>query len=110
MDLIGPISEIFKCLCSPICEYFDYYRKLDENMEELDRVLRELENKKKDIEATLSRVEREQGRKPSNQVSDWFKTYEGSIRKQRVLNRRWRKEIASHVRVWEKMLRRRLKK
>ncbi|KAK9229646.1 hypothetical protein WN944_022610 [Citrus x changshan-huyou] len=41
-------------------------------MEELDRVLRELENKKKDIEATLSRVEHEQGRKPSNQVNDWL--------------------------------------
>ncbi|XP_052300189.1 probable disease resistance protein At5g43730 isoform X2 [Citrus sinensis] len=73
MDLIGPISDLFKCVCSPICEYFDYYRKLDENMEELDRVLRELENKKKDIEATLSRAEREQGKKPSNEVSDWLK-------------------------------------
>ncbi|KAK9229648.1 hypothetical protein WN944_022612 [Citrus x changshan-huyou] len=73
MDLIGPISDLFKCVCSPICEYFDYYRKLDENMEELDRVLRELESKKKDIEATLSRAEREQGKKPSNEVSDWLK-------------------------------------
>ncbi|KAK9229643.1 hypothetical protein WN944_022607 [Citrus x changshan-huyou] len=73
MDLIGPISEIFKCVCSPICEYFDYYRKLHENVEELDRVLRELENKKKDIEATLSRAESEQGKKPSNEVSDWLK-------------------------------------
>ncbi|KAH9715768.1 Disease resistance protein [Citrus sinensis] len=73
MDLIGPISEIFKCVCSPICEYFDYYRKLNENMEELDRVLRDLESKKKDIEATLSRAEREQGKKPSNEVSDWLK-------------------------------------
>ncbi|KAH9715778.1 NB-ARC domain-containing protein [Citrus sinensis] len=73
MDLIEPISDLFKCVCSPICEYFDYYRKLDENMEELDRVLRELESKKKDIEATLSRAEREQGKKPSNEVSDWLK-------------------------------------
>ncbi|KAH9715781.1 Disease resistance protein [Citrus sinensis] len=72
MDLIEPISEIFKCVCSPICEYFEYYRKLDENMEELDRVLRELESKKKDIEATLSRAAHEQGRKPSNQVNDWL--------------------------------------
>ncbi|KAL9460085.1 hypothetical protein AB3S75_003309 [Citrus x aurantiifolia] len=58
--------------CSPICECFEYYRKLDENMEKLDRVLQELENKKKDIEATLSRSEREQGKKPSNEVSDWL--------------------------------------
>ncbi|KAH9715751.1 putative disease resistance protein [Citrus sinensis] len=72
MDLIGPISEIFKCLCSPICEYFEYYRKLDENMKKLDRVLRELENKKKYIEATLSRAKREQGKEPSNEVSDWL--------------------------------------
>ncbi|KAL9462955.1 hypothetical protein AB3S75_000875 [Citrus x aurantiifolia] len=110
MDLIGPISEIFKCLCSPVCEYFEYYRKLDENMEKLDRVSRELESKKKDMKR---HCRRRSVSKEKNQVMKSVigcKTYEGSIPKQRVLNRRRRKETVSHVRVWEKMLRRRLKK
>ncbi|KAL9462948.1 hypothetical protein AB3S75_000870 [Citrus x aurantiifolia] len=72
MDLIGPIIEIFKCVCPPLCKYVQYHRKLDDKMNDLKRELQGLNKKKQDIEAKLSRAKLEQGKKPSNEVNHWL--------------------------------------
>ncbi|KAH9715765.1 Disease resistance protein [Citrus sinensis] len=72
MDLIGPIIEIFKCVCPPLCKYVQYHRKLDDKMNDLKRELQGLNKKKQDIEVKLSRAKLEQGKKPSNEVNHWL--------------------------------------
>lgn len=71
MEFIGPILEIFKRVCPPVCKYVQDHRKLDENMKNLERVLQELNSQKEDIEATL-KAEGDQGKKPRTEVKNWL--------------------------------------
>lgn len=87
MDLIGPIIEIFKCACPPLCKYVQYHRKLDEKMNDLKRVLDELNRKKKDIEVTLSRAKRDQGKNPSNEVNCWLQNVQRINSEREIIER-----------------------
>ena len=71
MEFIGPILEIFKCVCPPVCKYVQDHRKLDENMKNLERVLQEFNSQKEDIEATL-KAEGDRGKKPRTEVKNWL--------------------------------------
>ncbi|KAH9715769.1 putative disease resistance protein [Citrus sinensis] len=83
MEFIGPILEIFKCVCPPVCKYVQDHKKLDENMKNLERVLQELNSQKEDIEATL-KAEGDQGKKPRTEVKNCI---EQEVKKRKYFSR-----------------------
>ncbi|KAJ4718612.1 Disease resistance protein [Melia azedarach] len=84
MEFIGPIIEILKCTGPLACKYVQYHRKLDENMEKLRRIVRELNSKNEDIKATLE-VECVGGKLPKNEVNDWLQNIERIISKTQAI-------------------------
>ncbi|KAJ4718613.1 Disease resistance protein [Melia azedarach] len=78
MEFVGAILEILSCVSPPVCKYVQYHRKLDENVEKLRRMVRELNSKREDLKATLER-ECVGGKLPKNEVKDWLQNIERII-------------------------------
>ena len=98
MDPVGPILEILKCICPPICKYIEYHRKLEEYKENLENKLVELNRQKGGIEL---RLEAECGfdKLPKEEVKNWLKNVQMIVDDAEKVEQTFKKKCFSRARL-----------
>ncbi|XVF77697.1 hypothetical protein PTKIN_Ptkin14bG0067800 [Pterospermum kingtungense] len=71
MELVGPISELIKCVGGPICMYIDHHRKLEENVNDLKKKVNDLNIRKQDVELRKE-AEIHSRKVVKKEVEKWF--------------------------------------
>ncbi|KAK1320032.1 putative disease resistance protein [Acorus calamus] len=82
MEAVSPIIEVVKCVCNPAVRYVGYAKNLKKNFEKLDKMARELYDRRADIQV-LVRNTAGAGKIPSSRCETWLKDV-NDIEKQMV--------------------------
>ncbi|KAK1319527.1 Disease resistance protein [Acorus calamus] len=82
MEAVSPIIEVVKCVCNPAVRYVGYAKNLKKNFEKLDKMAKDLYDRRADIQL-LVRNTAGAGKIPSSRCETWLKDVE-DIEKQMV--------------------------
>ncbi|KAK1271217.1 putative disease resistance protein [Acorus gramineus] len=82
MEAVSPVIEVVKCVCNPAVRYVGYAKNLKKNFEKLDKMARDLYDRRADIQV-LVRNTAGAGKIPSSRCETWLKDVE-DIEKQMV--------------------------
>ncbi|KAK1571709.1 hypothetical protein Q3G72_021679 [Acer saccharum] len=98
MDFVGPILEILKCTCPPICKCIEYHRKLEEYKVNLENTLVELKSQKRGIELRLE-AERGFDKLPKEEVKSWLENIQMIIDDAEKVEQTFKKKCFSRARL-----------
>ncbi|TYH74601.1 hypothetical protein ES332_D05G411100v1 [Gossypium tomentosum] len=86
MEYVEPVVGIAICLCTPVCKYLQYHRKLNDYVRNFKRIRDELNCKMEDIELQLkAELLRPLGKITKKGVENWLKDVKEMIREALVV-------------------------